>query len=165
MALIKRLFTRKYFWIVVLVAVPLYFIFLARPVQILEMNFHRWRWQQFGPANYDAKLFRRAMSTGLGLKNSPPIFASISVRDHKLIKAYNIDIDYLMEPEVIEADQFLQINQLFEQVERALEHNADSVVVWYDPRYGYPSYISLDYSRNAFDDELTIEVESFQVAP
>lgn len=165
MAIIKQLFTRKYFWIVVLVAVPLYFIFLARPMQMLEMNFQRWRWQQFGPANYDAKLYRRAMSTGLGLKTSPPVFASISVRDHQLIEAYNIDIDYLMEPEVIEADTYLQIEQLFEQVERALERNAYSVFVWYDFRYGYPTYISLDYSRNTVDDTLRIEVESFQVAP
>jgi hypothetical protein len=40
MAIIKQLFTRKYFWIVVLVAVPLYFVFLARPWKsLLKSNF------------------------------------------------------------------------------------------------------------------------------
>lgn len=161
MAIIKQLFTRKYFWIVVLVAVPLYFVFLARPVQMLEMNFQRWRWQQFGPANYDATLYRLALWYGY----SQPYRASLSVRDHQLIEAYNIDREQAMDAEMIEADTYLQIDQLFDPIEHALERNAYSVFVWYDFRYGYPTYISLDYSRNTVDDTLRIEVESFQVAP
>jgi|GEM_PF-1770692 hypothetical protein len=161
MAIIKQLFTRKYFWIVVLVAVPLYFLFLARPVQMLELNFQRWRWQQFGPANYDASFHRLALWYG----GSPPYRASISVRDHQLVSAYNIDREQEMNAEMIEADSYLQIEQLFKAIEHALERNANSVFVWYNFRYGYPSYINLDYKRNTADDGLTIEVESFQVVP
>ena len=44
-------------------------------------------------------------------------------------------------------------------------HRADDVKVAYDPTYGFPSSVQIDYMRNAADDELTLSLSNFQPLP
>jgi hypothetical protein len=43
--------------------------------------------------------------------------------------------------------------------------SADEVKVSYDPTYGYPQSIAIDYIKNAVDDETSYQVSGFEVLP
>lgn len=48
------------------------------------------------------------------------------------------------------------IADLFDMIEDALNRNASYFAATYDPSYGYPTRIEIDYSSSAVDDEVAI---------
>ena len=54
------------------------------------------------------------------------------------------------------------VNDLFQIVHDANE-TADAVSAAYDAQYGFPSYIAIDYIRQAVDDEVSYRVTNFQI--
>ncbi len=54
---------------------------------------------------------------------------------------------------------YRSVDGLFEMIEDALESNAHMVDVDYHPLLGYPALISIDYIRNAVDDEIYVTSE------
>lgn len=59
-----------------------------------------------------------------------------------------------------EAERWPTIEGLFDYVERAMRE-ADETTVRYHPDLGYPIEISVDWIRQAVDDEESVGVESF----
>lgn len=57
------------------------------------------------------------------------------------------------------------IDDVFAELEKALNGEADKVTVTYDETYGYPTQIDLDFIENAIDDELYITISDFEVLP
>jgi len=57
-------------------------------------------------------------------------------------------------------DLWPTMDGLFDHAERALR-DAHEVTIRYDPQLGYPSEISVDWIRDAIDDEETLTVASF----
>lgn len=51
---------------------------------------------------------------------------------------------------------------LFDLIREAIAQNAHSLDVTYDATYGFPTLITIDYIRNAVDDELTVKTSEFQ---
>jgi hypothetical protein len=43
--------------------------------------------------------------------------------------------------------------------------DADEVLVTYDATYGFPTSISIDQIKEAVDDEISYQVENFEVLP
>ena len=43
--------------------------------------------------------------------------------------------------------------------------NADEIQVEYDPTYGFPAKVQIDFMKNAMDDELSLSVSSFERLP
>lgn len=58
-------------------------------------------------------------------------------------------------------ESFQTIDDLFEVIENARE-KADELEVEYDQEFGYPEYISIDYIKEAIDDEVTYRVDNFE---
>src|SRR5688572_29894540 len=56
---------------------------------------------------------------------------------------------------------FPAMEGVFDIVREALDRNADQLDVSYDGRLGYPLSASIDYVRNAIDDELELRVRDF----
>ena len=54
------------------------------------------------------------------------------------------------------------MDDLFQIVRDATE-TADAVSVAYDAKYGFPSFIAIDYIRQAVDDEVSYRVTNFQI--
>lgn len=54
------------------------------------------------------------------------------------------------------------IPELFDLVREAIERDAYKMTVTYDPQYGFPRQINIDYIGNAVDDELSVTVSEFQ---
>jgi len=59
------------------------------------------------------------------------------------------------------AEYFPTIDGLFEVIEDARQR-ADAIDVTYDPAFGFPAVISIDYIRTSADDEITYRATSFQ---
>lgn len=58
----------------------------------------------------------------------------------------------------------LSIDDLFGKIRDAIEHKAASLEVTYDPQYGFPTRISIDYDRMMADEELSLSVSDFKLA-
>ncbi len=55
------------------------------------------------------------------------------------------------------------IDDLFDEIQDAMDRLAFSVIADYDANMGYPTSVSIDYIENAIDDEMAFFVSSFQI--
>lgn len=62
-------------------------------------------------------------------------------------------------------DRFATIDLIFAEIEADLAGAADQVTVTYDPTYGFPVDITIDYVEEAIDDELYLTVSNFEPLP
>jgi hypothetical protein len=62
-------------------------------------------------------------------------------------------------------DKFATIDRIFAEIEADLSGAADKVTVTYDPTYGFPVDITIDYVEEAIDDELYLTVSNFEPLP
>jgi hypothetical protein len=53
------------------------------------------------------------------------------------------------------------VPKMFDFIEEAAKRNPDVLDVSYDPTFGYPNRVRLDYNSRAIDDELSWEVLDF----
>jgi hypothetical protein len=51
------------------------------------------------------------------------------------------------------------VDQIFGVVRRALEHEVYVLRVHYEPTFGYPDYVEIDYFDGAVDDEIRIQAK------
>ena len=58
--------------------------------------------------------------------------------------------------------KYATIDRLFAELESDEVQEADKLSVTYDPTYGYPGEITIDFIELAVDDELYISVEGFE---
>ena len=54
------------------------------------------------------------------------------------------------------ANSFLSIEQLFDEIQAAIDEQADYIDVDYDFTYGYPTNVYIDYDRRVADEELSL---------
>jgi hypothetical protein len=59
--------------------------------------------------------------------------------------------------------RYMTIERLFSELGAGLASKADEVTVTYDPNYGFPTEINIDFIKNAVDDELYLSVSGFEV--
>jgi hypothetical protein len=62
-------------------------------------------------------------------------------------------------------DKYATIDGLFAELEAGLNGGADNVVAAYDPTYGFPTEVTLDFEEQAADDELYLSISDFEVLP
>jgi len=89
---------------------------------------------------------------------------TVEVMDGKAVSMTSVDgktLD-LADPSYGEFASYATIDQVFVQTKSALE-KADEVKLSYDPQYGFPSAVMIDFIKKAMDDELSIYVENFKV--
>ena len=61
--------------------------------------------------------------------------------------------------------KFATIDRLFSELEVDLAGEADEVTVIYDSTHGFPTEISIDFIKQAADDELYLTVSGFEALP
>lgn len=54
---------------------------------------------------------------------------------------------------------------VFDIVQDAIDREAADLTVEYDPDFGFPRAIAIDYMENVIDEELAFTVEGFEVLP
>lgn len=59
---------------------------------------------------------------------------------------------------------YATIDELFASTGDALQR-ADQIDVKYDPVYGFPAQVQIDFIKNAVDDEMALSASGFEVLP
>jgi hypothetical protein len=54
------------------------------------------------------------------------------------------------------SDSFPSVEQLFDAIQDAIDQRADYIDVDYDPTYGFPRSVYIDYDRRVSDEELSL---------
>ncbi|MGB8980715.1 MAG: DUF6174 domain-containing protein [Anaerolineales bacterium] len=62
-------------------------------------------------------------------------------------------------------DKYATIDRIFTELETNIDGKADEVTVKYDPAYGFPAHINVDFIKEAIDDELALSVSNFEKLP
>ena len=62
-------------------------------------------------------------------------------------------------------DKYATIDRLFDELEADLNGAADEVIAKYDPTYGFPTEVTIDFVKEATDDELYLTLSNFEVVP
>lgn len=62
-------------------------------------------------------------------------------------------------------EKYATIDRLFTELEKDMNGEADEVTVTYDPTYGFPVETSIDFIKDATDDELWLTASNFEKLP
>ena len=57
---------------------------------------------------------------------------------------------------------FRTIDGLFDFIQEAINRNAESIQVTYDPTYAYPTSVSIDYIKQAVDEEMAFKASDLK---
>ena len=117
-----------------------------------ELDRRQSTWEDNRPDNY---------SFELTVIRSPSPELPKPVR-FRIIDSVVESVTYVGSGDTLEHDEFGPygpINSLFDTIRIALV--ADEVLIDYDPQFGFPTSISIDFSLETADDEIIIEVSDF----
>lgn len=123
-----------------------------------ERNLEKWR---------DANVthYRYNLNIGCFCVFSQDMPLVIEVMDGKVVSMEH-ESGKEIDPANLETfNKFSTIDRIFAEVEAGLAGAADEVKVTYDETYGFPVDITLDYLKEAIDDELYLTVSNFEVLP
>jgi len=62
-------------------------------------------------------------------------------------------------------EKYATIDRLFAELEAGVSGAADEVVATYDPTYGFPAEVTIDFVKEATDDELYFSLSNFEELP
>ena len=62
-------------------------------------------------------------------------------------------------------DKYATIDRILSELEADLNGAADEVIVKYDPTYGFPTEATIDFIKEAIDDELYLSISNFEELP
>ncbi|HEY2980127.1 MAG TPA: DUF6174 domain-containing protein [Anaerolineales bacterium] len=128
--------------------------------QTTDLDRNRQTWQGAGITHYRYSLF---ISCFCAFTQRMPL--SIEVRDGEVVSIAYSDGGALVptDPNFENFSQYATIDRVFAELETDLNGEADQVTVTYDPTYGYPAEIQIDFVKNAADDELSLAVSNLEV--
>jgi hypothetical protein len=123
-------------------------------VQVSDLEANRAKWQQAGIKNY-----RYTFQIGCFCTPDTVVPRSIEVRDGKVKSATRADgkTDSAEMKRV-----YGDMEYVFGLIERAEGAKSEKVAVNYDPQFGYPTRISIDYRATMQDDEVSYTVSNFE---
>ncbi len=90
---------------------------------------------------------------------------TIEVKDGQVVSMTDVNGQTVREEFRANFEEAATIERLFAIVEEAASGGADEVKVEYDAAYGFPSSISIDYIKEAMDDEISYHILNFEVLP
>jgi glucose/arabinose dehydrogenase len=62
-------------------------------------------------------------------------------------------------------ERYATIDRIFSELDADLAGAADEVTVTYDPTYGFPTQATIDFVKEATDDELYLTISDFEALP
>jgi hypothetical protein len=122
---------------------------------VLEQN--RQKWQDAAISHY-----RYEVSIGCFCPWGTLMPLHVEVKDGQVVSLTDKDGNPVPENFAETFNKAATIEDLFAVAETAL-NDADEVQMEYDPTYGFPTTISIDYIKAAVDDEIGYSVTGFEV--
>jgi hypothetical protein len=130
---------------------------LSPAARALEQNKALWEEQQ-------ASHYQFQLGIGCFCPYYSQMPLTIEVRDGEAISVSAADGSDVA-PYLEQYSRADTIEELFGIIESAQSGAADEVKVEYDPEFGYPVSIDIDYIKRAVDDEVGYHVSSFELLP
>ena len=125
-----------------------------------EIEQNNEKWQDAGISHYRYHLFISCFC--VFVENMPLV---IEVQDSKVV-SMEYQNGNEIDPSLLELfEKYATIDRVFAEVEAGLNGAADNVVVTYDPTYGFPTEVTLDFEEQAADDEIYLTLSNFEELP
>lgn len=124
-----------------------------------ELARNRDKWLAAGVTHY-----RFQMSVLCFCPFSQQMPLAIEVLDGRVVSMAYKDGTPVPESERANFSAYATIDGLFASTEDALQR-ADQIDVKYDPVYGFPAQVQIDFIKNAVDDEMALSASGFEVLP
>jgi hypothetical protein len=90
---------------------------------------------------------------------------TVEVKDGQVVSLTDVNGQPVREEFRANFEEAATVERLFAIAEEAASGGADEIKVEYDATYGFPSSISIDYIKEAMDDEISYHVLNFEVLP
>lgn len=129
------------------------------PLAGSELDRNRQKWIRAGIHHY-----RFEINVGCFCAFTQRMPLTIEVKDGLLLSMAYSDGKTVPQDERQPFANYQTIDSLFDFTASAIS-DADQIQIEYDPKYGYPASVQIDFIRNAADDELSLSIVSFEVLP
>jgi hypothetical protein len=125
-----------------------------------EIEQNKEKWQDAGISHYRYNLF---ISCFCVFTQDMPLI--IEVQDGEVV-SMEFQSGNEIDPSLLELfEKYATIDRVFTEVEAGLNGGADNVVVTYDPTYGFPTQVTLDFEEQVADDEIYLTLSDLEVLP
>ena len=125
-----------------------------------EIEQNKEKWQDAGISHYSFHLFISCFC--IFVEDMPLI---IEVQDGEVV-SMEFESGKEIDPSLLELfERYATIDRVFAEVEAGLNGAADNVVVQYDPTYGFPTEVTLDFEEQVADDELYLTLSNVEELP
>ncbi|MEW6241740.1 MAG: DUF6174 domain-containing protein [Chloroflexota bacterium] len=142
----------------ILIALVLVLFLSACSGGALQSNREKWDSQA-------ASHYRFNLSIGCFCPYHEIMPLTVEVQDGQIVSMTDVNGQPVREEFRANFEEAATIEGLFAIVEQAASGGADEIKVEYDAAYGFPSSISIDYIKEAMDDEISYHVLNFEVLP
>lgn len=126
----------------------------------LERNQQKWQ---------DAKIahYRFQLNVGCFCAFRDQMPVTVEVKDGQVVAMTNASGQVISEtdPTAAFVMTYATIDNIFAILRTDEVKNADTVTVTYDPTYGFPVDVSIDYSQQMADEELYLNLSGFEALP
>jgi len=146
-----------------LILISLVFILAACFAEPSELEYNRLNWEGAGISHYR---FELNLSCFCAFRDQMPL--TVEVQDGEVVSVTDatgtaVSAD---DPNYQYFVELATIDRLFAELESVTgSAGAGEVIVKYDSTYGYPTEASIDYIKEAIDDELYVSVSGFEQLP
>jgi hypothetical protein len=127
-----------------------------------ELSRNQSKWQDTNITHYRFQLnvgcfcaFRSLMPVTVEVKNG--VVVSMTDVNGTVISATDPNSEFIT--------KYATMDRLFSELESDSVRKADHLTVTYDPTYGFPSEINIDFIEQAADDELHLSASAFEALP
>ncbi|MBK1986269.1 hypothetical protein A0J48_001660 [Sphaerospermopsis aphanizomenoides BCCUSP55] len=130
----------------------------TRPNQakMIQLQVNRRLWRKRNISNYRYTLTRSCFCTP---EAREPVV--IEVRKGVTTAVTSVKTNQPVDRELFK--KYDNVPKLFNVIQDAINRKPSSLIVKYDPKFGYPTQINVDYNSQIADEELYLTVEKFQV--
>ncbi len=123
-----------------------------------EIQQNQQKWQAARISHYRYNLFVGCFCTA-----SEPMV--VEVRDGQVVS-----MEYQSGKEIDASsrglfEKYATIDRIFSELQTNIAGKADEYTATYDPTYGFPTKINVDFIKQAMDDELALTVSNFEKLP
>ena len=125
-----------------------------------EIEQNKEKWQDQGISHYRYHL---AITCFCIFSQDMPLV--IEVQDDKIV-SMEYQSGKEIDPANVELfEKYATIDRIFAELEAGLNGGADEVIVQYDPTYGFPTEVTLNFETQAADEELYLSLSNFEELP
>lgn len=127
-----------------------------------ELSRNQQKWQ-----DADITHYRFTLNVGCFCAFRSQMPATVEVQDGEVVSIIGADGEAISTTDPINEYvlSYATIDRIFAELDSDSVREADKLTVTYEPTYGFPSEIYIDFIERAIDDELSITVSAFEPLP